>query len=123
MIGDWGHAMKQEFKRALGEILAASLPEEYSGRALEFKSNFGAVAGYVDGNLFVSYGTFGLALKLPVGPRTELLERNGGTPLRYFPKGHIKKEYVVISQRVLDDKPTFRGLVGQSVDYVCSSAC
>ena len=114
--------MNEEFRRTLSEILAASLHEEFSGRALEFKPCFGAVAGYVDGKIFVSYGNFGLALKLPLGPRTELLERKGGTPLRYFPKGHIKKEYVVIPQRILDDGRTFRGLVRQSVEYVRSSA-
>ena len=84
--------MNEEFRRTLSEILDASLPEEFSGRALEFKPCFGAVACYVDGKLFVSYGNFGLALKLPPEPRTELLERNGGSPLRYFPKGHVKKE-------------------------------
>ncbi len=114
--------MNEEFRRTLSEILAASLPEDFSGRALEFKPCFGAVAGYVDGKLFVSYGNFGLALKLPPGPRTELLERKGGTPLRYFPKGHVKKEYVVIPRGMLDDGRTFRGLVRQSVDYVRASA-
>ena len=117
-----GPLMNEEFRRALSEWLDASLPEEFSGRALEFKPFFGAVAGYLDGKLFVSYGNFGLALKLPVGPRTELLERQGGTPLRYFPKGHVKKEYVVIPRRILDDGRTFRELVRQSVDYVRTSA-
>lgn len=113
--------MNEEFRRALSGILAASLPEDFSARALEFKAVFGAVAGYADGKLFVSYGKFGLALKLPPGPRAELLEREGGTPLRYFPKGHIKKEYVVIPRRMLDDGPAFRGLVAQSVEYVLAS--
>ncbi len=114
--------MNEEFRRALSEWLDASLPEEFSGRALELKPCFGAVAGYVDGEIFVSYGNFGLALKLPLGPRTELLERRGGTPLRYFPKGHVKKEYVVIPRRILDDGRTFRELVRQSVDYVRTAA-
>ena len=93
----------------------------YKEELLEFKPCFGAVAGYVDGKIFVSYGNFGLALKLPPGPRSELLERQGGTPLRYFPKGHVKKEYVVIPPRILDHGPTFRGLVRRSVEYVCPS--
>ena len=114
--------MNEEFRRALSDILAASLPEDFSARALEFKPVFGAVAGYADGKLFVSYGKFGLALKLPPGPRAELLEREGGTPLRYFPKGHVKKEYVVIPRRILDDGRTFRELLRQSVDYVLNSA-
>ena len=96
--------MNEEFRRALSEILAAALPEDFSGRALEFKPCFGAVAGYVDGKLFVSYGKFGLALKLPPGPRAELLEHKGGTPLRYFPKGHVKKEYVVIPRGMLEGR-------------------
>ena len=114
--------MNEEFRRTLSEFLDAPLNEELSGRALEFKPCFGAVAGYIDGKIFVSCGNFGLALKLPLGPRTELLQRKGGTPLRYFPKGHVKKEYVVIPQRILDDGRTFRGLVRQSVEYVRAAA-
>ncbi len=114
--------MKEGFRRTLGVVLDATLLEEFAGRALEFKPCFGAVAGYVDGKIFVSYGNFGLALKLPPGPRPELLERKGGTPLRYYPQGHVKKEYVVIPRRILDDGRTFRELVRQSVDYVRNSA-
>ncbi len=86
------------------------------------KPSFGAVAGYVEGKLFVSYGSFGLALKLPSEPRRELLAHGGGTPLRYFPKGHVKKEYVVIPLRILEDEQALRGWVRQSVVYVRSSA-
>ena len=113
--------MNEEFRRTLREILDAALPEEFSGRAIEFKPCFGAVAGYLDGKIFVSCGNFGLALKLPPEPRTKLLESEGGTPLRYFPKGHVKKEYVVIPRRILDDWRRFRALVRQSVDYVLCS--
>ena len=58
--------MKEGFRRTLGAILDATLPEEFAGRALEFKPYFGAVAGYVDGRIFVSHGNFGLALELPL---------------------------------------------------------
>ena len=113
--------MNEEFRRELAGILDASLPVEYSSREIEFKAVFGAVAGYSDGRLFVSYGNFGLALKLPSALRAELLEQKRGTALRYFPKGHVKKEYVVIPQGLRNDREAIRELLRQSVEYVSAS--
>ena len=63
---------------------------------LEFRNCFGAVAGYVDGNIFASCGKFGLALRLPSQTLTELFGEPDVSPLKYFEKGHVKKEYAVI---------------------------
>ena len=112
--------MNEAFRRSLSDILATALPEEISEEAIELKPFFGAVAGYVQGRLFVSRGSFGLALKLPLDLRTELLEHRGGTALRYFPKGHIKKAYVVIPGHILADSAALRGLLCQSMAFVHS---
>ena len=38
--------------------------------------------------------------------------------LRYFDKGHIKKEYAVLPDRILKDVRQFKQLVGESTEYV-----
>jgi hypothetical protein len=38
--------------------------------------------------------------------------------LRYFPKGHIKKEYAVLPKRILEDKPQFKRLLEKSIRSV-----
>jgi len=87
---------------------------------LEFKSCFGAVAGYVDGHIFVSCGSFGVALRLPPSILIELFTEAGATHLKYFPKGHVKKEYAVIPSHILDDRGRFEELLKKSLEYVSS---
>lgn len=72
-------------------------------RDLTFRRVFGAVAGYVDGNIFISSGKFGLALKLPSATIEHLLEERGVRQLKYFPNGHVKRNYVVLPKRILED--------------------
>ena len=85
---------------------------------LTFKNVFGAVAGYVNGHIFISCGKFGVALKLPPEALDDLFKAKGAKPLKYFPRAHIKKEYAVLPKRILDDQHLFRKLVNESIKYV-----
>lgn len=87
-------------------------------RRLEFKNSFGAVAGYVDGRIFISCGRFGVALRLPPDCLAELFREEDVSRLRYFKKGHVKKEYAVIPKRIIDDRNRFRQLVDISLRFV-----
>lgn len=105
-----------EHKDQLQKILERSFPELAVRHALTFKNCFGAVAGYAEGNIFCSYGTFGFALKLPKMD-IDALFKIGGQPLRYFPKGHIKKDYAVIPQAIMVEKGKMRALIKKSVKF------
>ncbi len=74
------------------------------------------MAGYVEGNIFCALGQFGFALKLP---KTDIdaLFKIGGQPLRYFPKGHIKKDYVVIPDTIIVEKRKMIALIRKSVKF------
>lgn len=85
---------------------------------LEFKNVFGAVAGYVNGHIFISCGKFGVALRLPPDALDDLFKQDGVKRLKYFPRGHIKKEYAVLPKRILDDQHQFRKLVDESIKHV-----
>lgn len=84
---------------------------------MSFKNCFGAVAGYVDGNIFISCGRFGIALKLPSTTINRLLEERGVRHLKYFPNGHVKRDYVVLPKRILEDRGRLKGLVDQSIRF------
>ncbi|MCH7624504.1 MAG: TfoX/Sxy family protein [Chloroflexi bacterium] len=110
--------MKISYLDDLKKLLDHAHPGLASSGGLDFKNVFGAVAGYVDGNIFVTCGKFGVALKLPSETLEELLKERDVERLRYFPKGHIKKEYVVLPERMLADERLLKELLEKSVRYV-----
>ncbi len=88
-----------------------------SGCEIICKPFFGGAAAYADNRIFMTRTKVGLALKLPESTRQRLLNE-GATPLRYFPKGHIKKDYVLLPQHMLENKEAFSLLIGESMDFV-----
>jgi TfoX/Sxy family transcriptional regulator of competence genes len=110
--------MANDYRSKLEEILKQVRPRLASTHDLEFKSCFGAVAGYVDGKIFITYGKFGLALRLPERILAELFQEKGVKKLKYFPNGHVKKEYAVLPQRLLEDPARLKKLVDQSIRFV-----
>ena len=104
------------YKEQLQNILDISYSQLGSRQTLTFKNCFGAVSGYLDEKIFCSCGAFGFALKLPEGDREEIFKA-GGKPLRYFAKGHIKKEYAVIPPPLSADKNLMRALIKKSIKY------
>lgn len=101
----------------LKDLLKPICPRLAISHRLEFKNCFGAVAGYVNGNIFVSCGKFGLALRLPPQTLLELFGEIDVSPLKYFKKGHIKKEYAVIPKRIINDHRRFKRLVDESIKF------
>lgn len=96
-------------------------PRLDSNHQLEFKNVFGAVGGYVNGKIFISCGKFGIALRLPSNTLDILFKGKEAKHLKYFPKGHVKKEYGVLSKRILESKHQLKKLVDESIKYVLSS--
>ena len=111
------NTVENKYQERLAKVLKQVRPRLSATRHLEFKNCFGAVAGYVDGRIFISCGKFGLALRLPPRRLAELFKERGVTPLKYFPKGHVKKEYAVIPQRILKDPARLKRLVDQSIRF------
>ena len=110
--------MKTSYLDELRKLLEQARPELASSDGLAYKNVFGAVAGYVGGNIFITCGTFGVALKLPSVTLDQLLKEKDVEPLRYFPKGHIKKEYAVLPERMLADERLLKELLDKSIRYV-----
>ena len=110
-------AVKNKYFDTLTKLLKQASTRLDATHQLEFKNVFGAVAGYINGQIFISCGRFGVALRLPSGTLSELLREKGVKPLKYFSKGHIKKQYAVLPRRIIEDEQRFRKLLDASLEY------
>ena len=109
---------KNTYRDILHQLLERTHPRLFTTHRIACKNFFGAVLGYVDGALFVSGGAFGVALKMPPKTLEAVFKEKGVTHLKYFPKGHIKKEYAVFPKRILEDKKQFKKCIDESIRYV-----
>ncbi len=96
-------------------------PRLSSTHDLNFRSCFVDVAGYVDGNIFISCGRFGTGLTLPPETIASLLSEKGVKRLKYFPNGHVKKDYAVLPRRILQDQSRMKKLLRESMRFVQDS--
>ena len=113
--------MKNKYAGRIATLLDQARPKLAATHRIEFRDVFGAVGGYADGRIFISCGTFGIALRLPPNVLEVLFEEQGARRLRYFLKGHIKKEYAVIPGRILKDASEVGRLLDESVRYVLAT--
>jgi len=87
--------------------LKALITKTTDGRYIDVEFDcrhfFGGAAAYANGNIFASLTPVGLALKLPPDAQATVLKMDGASPLRYFPKAPIKKEYAVLPSEIVED--------------------
>jgi TfoX/Sxy family transcriptional regulator of competence genes len=108
--------MNEAFKTRVDDVLGTvKLP---AGIDITFKSVFGAVGVYADGGIFMTCGKFGLGLKLDDQTCELLLQSGDGEPLKYFDKGHVKRNYVVLADDVTGDAGRLQALVNKSLAFV-----
>ena len=110
--------MVNQYRDQLAMLLEQVRPQLAIEHQLEFKNLFGAVAGYVGGRIFISCGKFGVALRLPADVLADLFKEPDVERLRYFHKGHVKKEYAVVPMRIIGDHQYWSKLIDESVNYV-----
>ncbi|MCX8214111.1 MAG: TfoX/Sxy family protein [SAR202 cluster bacterium] len=109
--------MNDAYLTELKSFLDRNIPQLASTDRLSVKGVLGAVGGYIDDTIFISCGNFGIALRLPPAAMQSVFEADDVLPLRYFPKGHIKREYAVIPNRIVEDRTLLAHLMGESVSY------
>ena len=109
--------MQNKYFEKITKLLEQTSPKLATRYRLEFKNVFGAIGGYVNGHIFISYGKFGVALRFPPETLHILFQENDVKQLKYFPSGHIKKEYAVLPKRIIEDSNRFRNLIDESIQY------
>jgi TfoX/Sxy family transcriptional regulator of competence genes len=106
---------------ALRSILERAAPCLDPGVAIECKHFFSGAAAYAGGKVFMSLTPVGLALKLPAEARQQLMEA-GAKPLRYFPKAPVKKEYVLMPEKLARDDDALAPWIEESIRHVVTAA-
>ena len=109
-----------KYRAKVTTLLQQVHPKLATTTRLEFKNCFGASAGYVNGHIFISCGRFGVAMRLPPEYLEEVFKLKGVRPLKYFPGGHVKREYAVFPQRMVEDTRKFKKLLDASIEYSLS---
>ncbi|VAX19586.1 hypothetical protein MNBD_NITROSPINAE01-193 [hydrothermal vent metagenome] len=109
--------MKEKYQAQLVSLVDKLRPRLLAKSEIEFRPLFGAVAGYYSGNIFITCGKFGMALRLPSRTILNLFEQKNGRPLKYFENGHVKKEYVILDKGVLGDTARMRYLLKVSLQF------
>lgn len=110
--------MAKAYYDHLSALIVGIAPQLSTKANLEIKHFFSGAAVYADGRICISLTPAGFGLKLPEDLRSELIQEEGAQPLRYFPKAPIKKEYVVLPERMLEDKQALCFWVEKSIKYV-----
>lgn len=85
---------------------------------LECKHYFSGAALYADRKICASLSPAGYGLKLPAELRTQLIDSGDADELRYYKKGHAKKEYVLFPDSIVEDTKRFAQLLETSIEYV-----
>lgn len=111
--------MTKEYLQELTALVKATTSDDTNIK-LQCKHFFSGAAAYADGKICMSLTPAGLAIKLPTKWREKLVAEYGARRLRYFPRGPIKKEYVVLPEALLKDVKALRRWVGASIEYVRS---
>ena len=109
--------MAEPYLNDLSRIVERLEPIPLENVTLETKHFFSGAALYANGNICASLGPAGFAVKLPEESRKSLIDDGNGKEFRFFEKGPIKREYVVLSEAIIQDAQALRRLIEISAQY------
>ena len=112
--------MAKEYLDKLTALIDKATSGTFKNISLECKHFFSGAALYANGKICISLTPVGFAIKLPEESRNALLKQKGTKPLRYFPEGPIKKDYVILPKTILNDVKIFRHWVKLCIEHVAS---
>ena len=112
--------MAQVYLELLNTLIGRLTSGSLKGVKLECKHFFSGAAVYVKGRICMSWTPAGFAIKLPETSRSALMNQHSVKPLRYFPKGPIKKDYVILPKSMLKDIRALGRLAKTSAAYALS---
>ncbi|MCH7859505.1 MAG: TfoX/Sxy family protein [Candidatus Marinimicrobia bacterium] len=110
--------MAKQYLEKLSAFIEKATADYPGNISLECKHFFSGAALYVEQRICLSLTPVGLAVKLPEETKDKLLKNKQAVPLRYFPKGPIKKDYVLFPGGVENSGKTLHKYVQQSIKYV-----
>ena len=112
--------MAQPYLDELTALIQASSLANVDAAPIDCRHFFSGAAAYVQGQVFALFTPVGLSLKLSPADCQELTAKHGAKPLRQFPRGPIKRDYVVLSPAMRRDPAALRPWLQASVAHVRS---
>lgn len=112
--------MAKEYLDKLTALIDKATSGTFKNINLECKHFFSGAALYANGKICISLTPVGFAIKLPEESRNALLKQRGTKPLRYFPEGPIKKDYVILPKTFLNDVKVLRHWIKLCIEHVAS---
>lgn len=109
--------MAEPYLRELMSIVERACVPCEEAFDISCKHFFSGAAAYVDGHIFMTLTTVGLALKLPEDDHNTLFDR-GAKPLQYFPDAPVKKDYVLLPIQLIDDHRVLNEWISRSMEFV-----
>lgn len=85
---------------------------------LEFRKMFGGMAAYVHGRPFALLSSVGLALKLGLEAKAQLLAEPGARPLQFEEGGVVFKQYVLVPDTWISEPEPLHAWVERSTAFV-----
>ena len=110
--------MAEPYLERLAQIVDRLEPVSTGNVKLETKHFFSGAALYANGKICATLSPAGFAVKLPAQARSSLIEEHKGKEFRFFPNGPIKREYVALSDSILQDEDMLREIIYLSTSYV-----
>jgi TfoX/Sxy family transcriptional regulator of competence genes len=110
--------MAEPYLDRLSQIVNQLGPISPENVTLETKHFFSGAALYANGKICASLGPVGFAVKLPEESRKSLIDEGKGKEFRFFEKGPIKREYVLLADAIVQDERALRKLISMSAGYV-----
>lgn len=110
--------MVQKYLDKLVKIINSTVSDEFSQKNLRFNHFFNGAAAYANNKIFCTYTPSGIAIKLPIAKRDNLIALNKGSELRYFAKSPVKKDYVVLNK---ENNEELKFWILIALDYVLTS--
>lgn len=95
--------MAKVYYQTLIELVDRLQLETLTSAPLVVKHFFGGAALYIDGVICASLSPAGLAFRLADSEVSKLINSGQAKPLKYFPKGYVKKGYALFEAPELAD--------------------
>ena len=107
--------MAKVYLAKLTELLEVLKIKGDPNMVLEIRHLFSGAALYVNGVVCASWSPVGLAFKLPEKEVEKLISSGKAIPLKYFPKGHIKKGYALFEAPGLKEKKKWKSYFSKAI--------
>ncbi len=109
--------MAEPYLERLSHIVVRLGPISAENVTLKIKHFFSGAALYANEKICASLSPAGFAVKLPEELRQSLINERKGKEFRFFAKGPIKREYVVLSDSIVQDEEMLEKLINLSARY------